>query len=151
MYKVEILAAAIILAVANIPQVSAPAHAFGGVAWRGSLEEGLAEAKAKKKYVLADVYTKWCKWCPKLDKDTFQDRAMVQYLKEQFVCVKINAEGSKSARATAKKYRVHGYPCALIFDDKGKFLGRLSGYMEPDKYRNAVEELIAHPTTASAD
>lgn len=137
------------LTIAAFALQAAPARAFGGVAWRGSLDEAIEEAKGKKKYVLADVYTKWCKWCPKLDKDTFQDKAMVQYLKDKFVCVKINAEGSKSARATAKKYRVHGYPCALIFDDKGKFLGRLSGYMEPDKYQNALEELIAHPTGAS--
>ena len=122
------------------------AHAFNIVSWRANLDEALSDASQKKKYVLADVYTDWCGWCKKLDKDTFQDGQMVKYLKSKFICVKVNAEGSKASRAVAKKYHVHGFPCSLVFNTDGKYIGRLSGYMEPDKFQSALEELIAHPS-----
>jgi len=122
------------------------AAAAGGLGWKSSLSEGLSEAKDKNKYVLADVYTDWCGWCKKLDRDTFSDGQMVKYLKSKFVCVKVNAEGSKESKEAASKYNVHGFPCSLVFDSQGKFLGRLSGYMEPLQYQSALEDLIAHPT-----
>ncbi|CAN5227575.1 hypothetical protein BH11CYA1_BH11CYA1_44550 [soil metagenome] len=149
------LAGGIVGAIATFPGTVSggqSAHAFNlGLGWKASLDAGLEEAKDKKKYVLADVYTDWCGWCKKLDKDTFQDEQMVKYLKGKFVCVKLNAEGSKEGRAAAKKYHVHGFPCSLVFNTEGKFIGRLSGYMEPDKFQSALEDLIANPTASSED
>lgn len=147
------LAGGIVGAIVTFPGTVSGGHsaaAFNlGVGWKASLDSALSEAKQKQKYVLADVYTDWCGWCKKLDKDTFQDDQMVKYLKGKFICVKLNAEGSKEGKAAAKKYHVHGFPCSLVFNTEGKFIGRLSGYMEPDKFQSALEDLIAHPTASA--
>ena len=150
------LAGGIIGAIVTFPGTISGGHSSAGafnlgVGWKASLDGALVEAKQKQKYVLADVYTDWCGWCKKLDKDTFQDAQMVRYLKGKFICVKLNAEGSKEGKAAAKKYHVHGFPCSLVFNTEGKFIGRLSGYMEPDKFQSALEDLIAHPTAAAAE
>ena len=48
--------------------------------WQTSLAAGSAQAKEQHKYVLADVYTNWCGWCKKLDKDVFTNPKVVSYL-----------------------------------------------------------------------
>lgn len=121
------------------------AEARDRVHWQTNLDSGLKSAKKQNKYVLADVYTDWCGWCKRLDKDTFSDARVVSYLNSKFVCVKINAEGSDDNRRVAQKYNVHGYPCALVFNTHGKFIGRLSGYLDADQYPAALEERINSP------
>lgn len=117
----------------------------GELIWSRSLEKSLEEAKSANKYVLADVYTEWCGWCHKLDKDTFSNPTMVSYLKEKFICVKVDAEERTSGRGVARKYRIHGYPCALVFEPSGKFIGKISGYYEADDYRQSIDNLLKNP------
>lgn len=117
--------------------------AANDVLWATDLNAGLAQAKGKK-YVLADIYTDWCGWCKRLDRDTFANPQMMAYLNTKFVCVKVNAE-QPNGRPVATKYRVSGYPCALVFDPSGKMIGKLSGYFKPDEYQQALENLIKNP------
>lgn len=117
--------------------------AANDVLWGTDLNTGLAQAKGKK-YVLADIYTDWCGWCKRLDRDTFADPQMMAYLNSKFVCVKVNAE-RPNGQPVATKYKVNGFPCALVFDPSGKIIGKLSGYLKPGDYKQALEDLIAHP------
>jgi thioredoxin-related protein len=48
--------------------------------------------KKKPKKVFVDVYTDWCGWCKKMDKETFQDPEVAKYMQKHFYCVKLNAE-----------------------------------------------------------
>ena len=50
----------------------------------------LSQANPKKVFV--DVYTNWCGWCKRMDKTTFKDPVVVQYLNDNFYPVKLNAE-----------------------------------------------------------
>ncbi len=63
--------------------------------WQTSLAAGATMAKQEHKYVLADVYTDWCGWCKKLDRDVFTNPKVVKYLQKGFICVKVNAEDPK--------------------------------------------------------
>ncbi|MEL6306057.1 MAG: DUF255 domain-containing protein, partial [Bacteroidota bacterium] len=57
-----------------------------------SWEEALAlsESDAEPKKIFVDVYTDWCGWCKKMDKDTFQNEAVATYMKEHFYMVKMD-------------------------------------------------------------
>ncbi|MBX9950162.1 MAG: thioredoxin family protein [Candidatus Obscuribacterales bacterium] len=113
--------------------------------WSTSLATSLNQAKLKRKYVLADIYTDWCGWCKRLDRDTFSNPQMMSYLNSKYLCAKVNAESNAEGKQVAAKYRVSGFPCALVFDPSGKFIGKLSGYYKPDEYQNALEDLIKNP------
>lgn len=57
-----------------------------------SFPEAYQLNKKKPKKVFIDVYTDWCGWCKKMDKETFQDPEIAKYMQKNFYCVKLNAE-----------------------------------------------------------
>ena len=62
-----------------------------GLNWM-SIEEAEQACKKKPKKLFVDVYTDWCGWCKKMDKSTFQDSLVVDYVNQHFYPVKLNAE-----------------------------------------------------------
>ena len=55
-------------------------------------EEAVELNKTKPKKMLVDVYTDWCGWCKVMDKKTFTDAEVVEYINKNFYSVKFNAE-----------------------------------------------------------
>lgn len=55
-------------------------------------EEAVELNKSKPKKIFVDVYTDWCGWCKKMDKSTFADPAVMEYMSANFYPVKLNAE-----------------------------------------------------------
>jgi thioredoxin-related protein len=113
--------------------------------WLNDVDAGMNAGKTSHKYILVDIYTSWCGWCKKLDRDTFTDMGLAEYLNQKFVCVKANAEDHGSGEKLASKYQVDGYPCALVFDSQGKLIGRISGYKDATGYQSALQNIIANP------
>ncbi len=66
------------------------------------VEEAL---KKEKRKVLVDVYTDWCGYCKKMDKTTFKDKNVVEYINENFYAVKFNAEEKETITLDGKKYK----------------------------------------------
>ena len=65
--------------------------AAGEIAWMTWDEAVKANEKAPKK-IFIDFYTDWCGWCKKMDKSTFVDPGVVDYVNRNFYAVKFNAE-----------------------------------------------------------
>lgn len=57
-----------------------------------TLEEAEAAMKKKPKKVWIDVYTDWCGWCKVMDRKTFANPYVAQYMNEHFYSVRLNAE-----------------------------------------------------------
>jgi thioredoxin-related protein len=57
-----------------------------------SFEEAVETNKTEPKLMLIDVYTSWCGYCKKMDRTTFQDSVMIDFLNDNFHCAKVNAE-----------------------------------------------------------
>ena len=70
---------------------AAKASAQGEIAWMTWDEAIKANEKAPKK-IFIDFYTDWCGWCKKMDKSTFVDPGVVDYVNKNFYAVKFNAE-----------------------------------------------------------
>jgi len=122
--------------------------AEGAVDWSRQVDKSLEQAKKEHKYVLADVYTDWCTWCKRLDQQTFSDGDMAKFLSDKFVCIKVNAEDNAEGAKLASKYKVTGYPCALVFDQSGNYIGKIVGFKPPSEYQAAVTQLIENPPSA---
>ena len=55
----------------------------------------LQAQESNSKKIFIDVYTDWCGWCKKMDKNTFQNPEVAAYMKEHFYMVKLDGEGKE--------------------------------------------------------
>lgn len=88
-----------------------------------SWEEAVARSEQEPRKMIVDVYTDWCGWCKRMDKTTFEDPAVVDYVNENFYAVKLNAEQREPIRfdnheftydATLSRRGVHTLAVALL-------------------------------------
>lgn len=66
-----------------------------GINWM-TIEEAEAAAKDEPRKLIIDVYTDWCGWCKRMDKTTFSNPVIVDYVNEHYYAVKLNAEQKDS-------------------------------------------------------
>lgn len=118
------------------------ASALAGPAWR-SWDAGLREAGTSGRPVLVDVYTGWCGWCKRMDRDVYARADVQNYLARKFVTVKLDAESNEAARYEGRAYTsrtlaaqfgVTGYPTTLFLSAKGVPLGNIPGYSPPEDF-----------------
>lgn len=135
------------LAALLIPAFAAPAGAAGDADWRG-WDQGLAEAKSKNKPVLVDVYTDWCGWCRRMDRDVYARDDVRASLDKRFVTVKLNAEAGDPAtyrgreftsRSLASGFRVTGYPTTIFLRPNGDHIVNVPGYIPADRFLLLLE------------
>ncbi len=55
-------------------------------------EEAMSRHAKEPRKIVVELYTNWCSWCVKMDKTTFNDPAIIQYINENFYAVKFDAE-----------------------------------------------------------
>jgi thioredoxin-related protein len=85
-------------------QTKAPAK---GVNWV-SIEEAATLAKKDGKKILIDMYTDWCGWCKRMDRDTYAKADVIEYINENFHAVKFNAEQKESVTVNGVTYNYNG-------------------------------------------
>lgn len=119
-----------------------PASAAHATRWM-SWDAGLAKAGQSNRPVLVDVYTDWCGWCKRMDRDVYAQREISDYLDAHFVLIRLNAESNDTvhqgdrpltARRLASSYNVTGYPTTIFLDAKGKHLANVPGYLPADRF-----------------
>lgn len=110
--------------------------------YSGSYANALKEAKTQNKLVFIDAYTDWCGWCKKLDKTTFKDSSVVQYMNDHFIVLKLDMEHGEGP-SIGNKYNVYSYPTLLFLQQDGKEVVRVEGFINAEEFlkyaKNAVK------------
>ena len=123
--------------------LAAPAAAGPGATSWAVWDAGLQQARQRQRPVLVDVYTQWCGWCRRMDREVYTRDDVRDYLSQKFVTVKLDAEASESvryegrtftSRTLATHFRVTGYPTTLFLKPNGEYLVSVPGYVEPEKF-----------------
>lgn len=100
----------------------------------------IKEAKQEKKPIMIDFFTVWCFYCKKMDKETYTNSGVIEYLRDNFKSVKIDAESSEKVihegkiytkKELAKTYEVSGYPTLWFLDSKGNKISPQVGFVGP--------------------
>jgi thioredoxin-related protein len=115
-------------------------------------EEAIAANSKNPKMIIVDVYTDWCGWCKKMDKETFTDAKVVEFINKNFYAVKMNAEDTKrtfefmgktyNEAQMAAAMRVNSYPNFVIIEPKLQNIAQLPGYRQPAQFLAGLDELL---------
>jgi uncharacterized protein YyaL (SSP411 family) len=75
-----------------------------------TFEQAVELNKKEPRKIMVDVYTNWCKWCKEMDKNTFNNPIIAEYLNSTYYAVKFNAEQKESITidTTTFKYIAQG-------------------------------------------
>lgn len=127
------------------------AQAQDKIEWM-KFEEAVAATEANPKMLLVDVYTDWCGWCKKMDKETFTDPTVIKYINEKFYAVKMDAEDNnrkfdfKGKEYTEAKMaaamRVQSYPNFVIIDPTLMNITQLPGYRQPAEFLDGLGQIV---------
>lgn len=115
-------------------------------------EEAVKANEFEPKMLLVDVYTDWCGWCKKMDKETFTDPKVIEYINEKFYAVKLNAEDtSRTFEFKGNEYneaqmaaamRVRSYPNFVIIDPTMQNITQLPGYRQPVQFLEGLGTIV---------
>ena len=141
---------------------SAPSalDADGNLNWL-TVEELNKISDTGNKKIMVDMYTDWCGWCKVMDKKTFTDEKVKQYLNDNFLVVKFNAEQKESVEFKGKKYDFNprqgrkgthdlatellngrlGYPSMVYLDENFERITSSPGYKTPEQLISELEGL----------
>ena len=119
-----------------------------------TFEEALALQKKEPKKIMMDVYTVWCGPCKMLDKNTFHNPDVVDFVNKNYYAVKFNGEGEavvsykgktfsnpsyNASRANTRNsvhdltrhLQVNAYPTIVFFDENADIIAPIRGYQQP--------------------
>ncbi len=123
----------------------------GGMNWI-TMDQASALENIEGKKFLVDVYTDWCGWCKVMDKKTFDNIDVKNYLQDNYHLVKFNAEQTDPIQFKGKKYEwmevgrnginslameILGnqlsYPTLVYFDKNLNKINASPGYKGPEQ------------------
>jgi len=117
-----------------------------GIQWR-NYSEGSALSRNANKKMLVDVYTDWCTWCKRMDKETYSSAEVASYISEHFIPVRLNAESKEvrqidTMQATdaelATAFGVQEYPTTIFFTENGAPITSIPGYIPTDDFKTVL-------------
>lgn len=135
---------------------NATAQEVKWLSWSEAAE--LATTAENPKKVFVDIYTDWCGWCKKMDKDTFQNAEVAAYMAENFYMVKLDGEGKEDIEFKGKVFKFvpsgrkgyhefaaalmqgkMSYPTTVFLDEKMNILSPVPGYQKPKPFLNIAK------------
>ncbi len=99
-------------------------------------KQGLEIAKTQNKPVLLYFHADWCKYCQKLKKVTFADKAVLNYLSENFISITIDTEKEKDL---ASEWDIKGLPNLWFLKADNSKISNLPGYVGPEQFLNILK------------
>ena len=120
-----------------------------------TMEQAYAFNQTKPRKFMIDLYTDWCGWCKVMDKNTFTNAKVIDYVNKTYYAVKFNAEQAEDVTLGAKKYKflpqakahelavtfLNGqmsYPNIVFLDEKMGMIQPVPGYQEPAAFHKII-------------
>ncbi len=133
-----------------------------------SWEEAQVKNQSEPRKFIVDVYTQWCGWCKKMDKATFENPSVAEYLNTNYYPIKFNAEQRSDIKIQDKTYQYVGnqgsgyhqlaakitfgrlsYPTVVFLDEDMKVIQPLPGFQEAPELQKMMKYFAEdhHKTT----
>ena len=120
------------------------------------MEELSLKIRGEKKPVLIDLYTDWCHWCKVMDKKTYSNRKVIDYMNEHFYSAKVNAETKETINWKDKTYKYNtnyrvnefalfltrgqlSFPTTIIITDENSPPIAIAGFLQPKEMEKILK------------
>ena len=118
-----------------------------------TFEAALEKADREDKKIIVDIFTDWCGWCKKMDKDVYENKKIKKIIEKSFIVVKLDAEGMNKIKYNGKEYtetelavyfEASGYPTTVFLEPDGKVIEykykdyvmrNLPGYFNAEEFK----------------
>jgi thioredoxin-related protein len=90
-------------------------------------DEGLVRAKSENKKIFLNFHADWCRYCAKMEKETFTFKAIIAYLNENFVPIMVDSDKEKKI---AGAYGVRALPTSWFLEPDISKISTLPGYVD---------------------
>jgi len=148
--------------------ISGLAQNVSNVKWY-SIEEAEKLNKQQPRKIMIDVYTDWCGWCKKMDKETFNHPIIAEYINKHYYPVKLDAESKEEIvfKGTTFKFVAQGargyhelaagllngqmsYPSIAYMNEKMELLGAVPGFYTPDRIEPLLNYIVEEKYTSES-
>ncbi|HVO35424.1 MAG TPA: thioredoxin domain-containing protein [Gemmatimonadales bacterium] len=94
------------------------------VHWHPWGEEAFARARAEDKPILLDIGAVWCHWCHVMDRESYEDPAVAEFLNAHFICIKVDRDerpdvDARHQRAVQALTGQGGWPLTAFLTPEG--------------------------------
>ena len=122
-----------------------------------TIEQAIELNRKEPKKLVVDVYTDWCVWCKVMDKNTFGNAIIAEYLNKKYYPVKFNAEqkenitiGDNTYKFVAQGRRGYhelaaallnnkmGYPSVVFLDEQIRIIQPFQGYIKARQFDEII-------------
>lgn len=110
-----------------------------------SLADAKAKAQKENKLLLVDFGAAWCPPCGEMDKTTWEDPKVVQWLKEKVVAIQIDIDKEPKI---SQDLRIASIPAIVVFKDKNAELDRQVGMQSSEELLKWLDSLQNGVTSA---
>ncbi len=105
------------------------------------LNEALAETNRP---VMLDFYADWCVSCIEMERFTFSDPVVAQYMQQMLLLQVDVTDHNEADRALLKRFSLFGPPGIIFFDAQGQELSepRVIGFMAAAPFSQLLEQVL---------
>ena len=95
------------------------------IAWKCDYREALEESASRRLPVLVVFGARWCRYCRKMQAETFANPAVTARLADQFIPLYIDADAQGEL---VEKFKVSALPTVVIISPERMIVDRCSGF-----------------------
>ena len=105
--------------------------------YASSYEEAIALGKKENKNILLYTYSEYCPWCTKMQKTTFKNEKVINYINKNYILAKVDINND----TFPLRFKPNGVPTTYIINSitENKLIS-MRGYKSPKSFYNRIKE-----------
>lgn len=105
------------------------------IKWYSYADAKILVSENKNKVFLY-FYSNSCYYCGLMEKNTFSNSTLAQYLNQNFIPIRVNSDKDKNISTI---YNIRGNPTNYFLTENFEIIGNLPGYLPPEDLLNILK------------